>query len=136
MMTLDEAIIHCEDVARQNEDDAIAYSNFKNHRKNLYEIELAENGEKKCRKCAEEHRQLAEWLYELRARRQMTEPEKVTCITCKYSGTTHIEGRRLPDDICTAQIWEKLNKAPHVIGHDLHEPIWCDHWEPKGGTEG
>lgn len=62
--------------------------------------------------------------------------KKVSCITCKYSGTTHIEGRRLPDDICTAQIWEKLNKAPHVIGHDLHEPIWCDHWEPKGVTEG
>lgn len=40
-MTLDEAIAHCEDVS-----------------------------ESACGKCAEEHRQLAEWLKELRERRQ------------------------------------------------------------------
>lgn len=137
MMTLDEAIIHCEDVARQNEDDAIAYSNFKNHRKNLYEIELAENAEKKCRKCAEEHRQLAEWLYELRARRQITEPEKVTCITCRHLRTELIQRRKIPDSICAAPIWKELNKTvPHVIGHDPREPIRCDYHKPKGGAEG
>ena len=61
-MILDEAIKHAEEVAKQNEEDAVIYSNCKNHKKNLYEIELAENAEKKCCKCAEEHRQLAEWL--------------------------------------------------------------------------
>jgi len=65
-MTLDEAIKHCEEVARQNEEDAILYSNCKKHKKNLYEIGLAENAEKKCCECAEEHRQLAEWLKELK----------------------------------------------------------------------
>ena len=69
-MNLDEAIQHCEEVARQNEEDAIVYSNCKKYKTNLYEIGLAENAEKKCCKCAEEHRQLAEWLKELKAYRE------------------------------------------------------------------
>lgn len=40
MMTIDEAIRHCEEVAEQNEKD--------------------------CIECAKEHRQLAEWLEELK----------------------------------------------------------------------
>lgn len=67
MMDLDSAIQHCEEVARQNEEDAILFSNCKKYKENLYEIGLAENAEKKCCKCAEEHRQLAEWLKELKA---------------------------------------------------------------------
>ena len=46
-MTLDEAIKHAEEVAKQNE-------------------------EKRCCKCAEEHRQLAEWLKELKQLREQT----------------------------------------------------------------
>ena len=67
MMDLESAIQHCEEVARQNEEDAILYSNCKKYKKNLYEIGLAENAEKKCCECANEHRQLAEWLKELKA---------------------------------------------------------------------
>lgn len=58
MMTLEEAILHCEEVAEINED--IAY-NIEND--NWMTIG-------KCQKCAEEHRQLAEWLKELMERRQ------------------------------------------------------------------
>ena len=65
-MTLDEAIEHTEEVAEQNEEDAIIYSNCKKYKKNLYEIGLAKNAEKECCKCAEEHRQLAEWLWQLK----------------------------------------------------------------------
>ena len=71
-MTLDEAIKHAEEVAKQNEEDAIIYSNCKNHKKNLCEIKLVENAEKRCCKCAEEHRQLAEWLKELKQLREQT----------------------------------------------------------------
>lgn len=71
-MTLDETIKHTEEVARQNEEDAIIYLNCKNHKKNLYEIGLAENAEKECCKCAEEHHQLAEWLKELKQLREKT----------------------------------------------------------------
>ena len=70
-MTLDEAIKHAEEVAWENEDDAVIYLNCKNHKKNLYEIGLAKNAEEKCRKCAEEHRQLAEWLTELKQWRRV-----------------------------------------------------------------
>lgn len=69
-MTLKEAIKHCEEVAKQNEEDAVVYSNCKKHMKNLFEIGISENAENKCRKCAEEHRQLAEWLKELVKYRQ------------------------------------------------------------------
>ena len=95
-MTLDEAIKHAEEVAKQNEEDAVIYSNCKNHKKNLYEIGLAENAEKKCCKCAEEHRQLAEWLKELKRLRERTKwisckerlPEEHEWIGTKKFGTT------------------------------------------------
>ena len=53
MMTLDEAIKHCEEVAKQNETQADRWKE--------------EGGEKwgkvtACRECANDHRQLAEWL--------------------------------------------------------------------------
>lgn len=44
-MTLDEAIAHCEEVARKN---------------------LEHKDDAECAKCAEQHLQLAQWLKELR----------------------------------------------------------------------
>lgn len=64
-MTLDEAIIHCEEVAEENEYDAKEYNR-------LAKLETypsrkeCESAYKRCKKCAEEHRQLAEWLRELK----------------------------------------------------------------------
>lgn len=52
-MTLDEAIKHAEEVAERNEWFA----------KNCLES-------MQCRECAEEHRQLAEWLKELKRYRE------------------------------------------------------------------
>lgn len=60
-MTLDEAIIHCEKVAEENEHDAKEYNR-------LAKLETypsrkeCESAYKRCCKCASEHRQLAEWL--------------------------------------------------------------------------
>ena len=53
-MTIDEAIKHCEEVAQENEKqfDSCPMK---------YEGAYANNGKTAC-KCAEEHRQLAEWL--------------------------------------------------------------------------
>lgn len=53
-MTLDEAILHCEEVAEEVENACEHY-------------EIA--GVQADHKCAEEHRQLAEWLRELKERR-------------------------------------------------------------------
>ena len=58
-MTLEEAIRHCEEVAEQNEQglyDAIALGG-----QNPTQEEIAN-----CEQCAADHRQLAEWLTELK----------------------------------------------------------------------
>ena len=57
-MTLEEAIKHAEEVAEKNEKSA-------EYMKNKYGEHVAGYGIH-C-KCAEEHRQLAEWLKELKA---------------------------------------------------------------------
>ena len=61
MITLDEAIQHCEEVAKQQEEMA-------------WEAELQEEYEKSknCKECAADHRQLAEWLKELKKLREQT----------------------------------------------------------------
>ena len=69
-MTLDEAIKHCEEVAEEQDklckryDDASGYSRSHNE-----SIRVADA--KWCERCAKEHRQLAEWLKELK---QLREP--------------------------------------------------------------
>jgi len=55
-MTIDEAIIHCEEIVKENQQRADTLS---------YDQPLLD-----CVKCSTEHRQLAEWLKELKAFRQ------------------------------------------------------------------
>lgn len=69
-MTLDEAIKHCLEVAEQNEISAITYKNCKEIKTNMYEKLTAEKAENDCRECAADHRQLAEWLNELKQWRE------------------------------------------------------------------
>lgn len=64
-MTLDEAIIHAEDIAEINEN--IAYNT---DQENWMDIA-------QCEKCAEEHRQLAEWLKELKQHRWIPVSERL-----------------------------------------------------------
>ena len=56
-MTIEEAIKHCEDVVENKEIDA-------ENQNPLFPNDIEE-----CKKCAEEHRQLAEWLNELKRAR-------------------------------------------------------------------
>ena len=58
-MTLEEGIVHAEDVARMNHEAA----------KHLTDEHPTQA--EKCEACAEEHRQLAEWLKELKAYREI-----------------------------------------------------------------
>ena len=70
-MTLDEAIKHAEEVAVEQDklckryDDASGYSRSHNE-----SIRVADA--KWCERCAKEHRQLAEWLKELKQLRKQT----------------------------------------------------------------
>jgi hypothetical protein len=71
VMGLDEAIKHCLEVAEQNETSAITYKNCKEIKANMYEKLTAEKAENDCRECAADHRQLAEWLTELKQWRRV-----------------------------------------------------------------
>lgn len=63
MMTLDEAIKHCDEVAESEEQK---YKDWKGDYPHLKKIDS-------CIECAKEHRQLASWLKELKAYREAEE---------------------------------------------------------------
>ena len=67
-MTLEEGIIHAEDVARMNQEAA----------KHLTDEHPTQA--EKCEACAEEHQQLAEWLKELKAYKE----QSGDCISRKH----------------------------------------------------
>ena len=59
-MSLDEAIIHCEEVERIKKQESAES-----------ELQGCDRYALKCEKCAEEHRQLADWLKELKRARYL-----------------------------------------------------------------
>ena len=61
-MTLDEAIKHCEEVAEYNENELSHID--------VYNAELAGDASR-CAECAADHRQLAEWLTELKEAKRL-----------------------------------------------------------------
>lgn len=63
-MTIDEAIKHCLEVVEDNETKALRIGE-------QYEGTLLDRDAKECRRCAAEHRQLAEWLTELKQWRRV-----------------------------------------------------------------
>lgn len=65
-LTLDEAIKHCEEVAEENELAAGMYEILAENNHNAYERLTAETNSSRCTKCATEHRQIAEYLTELK----------------------------------------------------------------------
>lgn len=119
MMTLEEAIIHCEDVA-EGKRKQVENGDWENG--SLTECD--------CIECAEEHRQLAEWLKELKTYRQMDTP-RVMCATCRHIDIRNVQGQAAPVCFCRSKIWDGLHKAPHLIGHDPYLPIMCDYWEAR-----
>ena len=71
-MTIDEAIKHAEEEAQEQDklckryDDASGFTRSHNE-------EIRTSAAKQCEKCADEYRQLAEWLKELKQLREQTE---------------------------------------------------------------
>lgn len=57
VMTLDEAIRHAEEVAKENEEWYMENPSILGYQEKFYD----------CKECADEHRQLAEWLKELKS---------------------------------------------------------------------
>lgn len=90
-MTLDEAIKHAEEVAELNEECARIYN---------------EQGEIiascSCKECENEHRQLAEWLKELKLYKELnTYNRSNKCSECKYEDSAYY---------CDDCIWNFVNK--------------------------
>ena len=96
-MTLDEAIKHAKEVAEEQEKAAKEW-----HENQVRKCELISfaamdyTHENECKECASEHRQLAEWLKELKQLREQTKwilcsekmPEEKEWIGTKQFGTT------------------------------------------------
>ena len=70
-MTLDEAIKHAEEVAEKFESLHERYENMDEDRL-LFRVE-----ENECKNCAKEHRQLANWLKELKQLREQEPCEDI-----------------------------------------------------------
>lgn len=65
-MTLDEAIKHCLEVAEEQDMKAGFETDYQTYI-------MSEMERKRCKECASEHRQLAEWLRELKKYRAIFE---------------------------------------------------------------
>ena len=75
-MTIDEAIRHCGEVAEEQEElyrICPASESETSHCNGTKDCRVLKNGKNKgCQKCAEEHRQLAGWLKELKQLRKQS----------------------------------------------------------------
>lgn len=124
-LTLDTAIKHCLDVAEQNETQAEKW-----HKEGGAEWGKTIN----CRECAADHRQLAEWLRELKEAKRLLKmavedfkeinSDILTCKYCKcYSAETD-ECTFYPDDTPCEQIcgWKHEGEALKLMGETNDEP--------------
>lgn len=99
-LTLEEAISHCLEVAEEH----TKYNSF--------------GGFESCDECAKEHRQLAEWLQELKeAKRLLKEAVEdinaaEACDTCEYYSV--INGAECQKDDCYK--WRYADEALKLIG--------------------
>lgn len=85
-MTIDEAIKHAKKVAEEQEKAAQEWHENQIRKCELIRFaEMDYTRENECKKCAEEHRQLAEWLKELKAYKEQ-EPKTGTWINEKWHG--------------------------------------------------
>ena len=91
-MTLEEAIKHCEEVAEAEEQK---YKEWKGDYSHLKKIDS-------CLECANEHRQLAEWLKELKVYKDLsTYNRENKCCECEYEDSEYF---------CDDCIWNFVDK--------------------------
>ncbi|MBQ6169770.1 MAG: hypothetical protein IJK30_07435 [Ruminococcus sp.] len=107
-MTLDEAIKHCFEVAESKENEAAAYNSIDN---------IAE-----CVICAADHRQLAEWLKELKEAKRLLKAAVegyhfIGHITSDYACPSCTSCSACPmDEGKQCKIWKHADEALALIG--------------------
>lgn len=99
-MTIEEAIQHCKEVATENRRCALEFA-----RVNVYDT--ARN----CQECAAEHEQLAEWLTELKQRR---EAEISTPPKANADRIRQMTDEELADILCFADCETGKVKCPAI----------------------
>ena len=100
-MELEDAIKHCEEVTKENDDSAKEFyrvSKLETHPDRKY----AEGVYVECKKCADEHRQLAEWLKDYKRLLAKERGVDIRCGNCKHDGTG--------DGVCGTCIEENYSK--------------------------
>lgn len=123
-MTLDEAIKHCLDIADGQDKCA--------------EISVSEHAKERISQCATEHRQLAEWLTELKEAKRLLKSarsiiedvicnEDYLCNECEY---------RAKCDGGFSFYWRYANEALALIGEDANVPASADGTNVGGKIEG
>ena len=88
-MTLDEAIKHCKDVARDNrakaEEEWRAFSIYP-----FGNVEESATFVDRCDECAEQHEQLAQWLEELKEYEELEEQGLLLKLPCKIGDYIYV----------------------------------------------
>lgn len=105
-MTLDEAIKHAEEVAKEHERGLKVYENINEDRP------LFKEEENECRKCAKEHRQLAEWLKELKQLREQTDD---SCLNFDFDKVKEFLKRGDFDNLIVDHTCEDKNRTDEEI---------------------
>ena len=138
MLSIDEAISHCLEVAEQNETQAEKWRE--------------EGGEQwgkttACRECATEHRQLAEWLTELKEAKRLlkaavedmcwlnenTQDSYGSCTIRTEHGCSGCPFDINSDLFCK---WKHEAEALALIGEDTNVPASADNINVGGKIEG
>ena len=128
-MTLDEAIKHAEEVAEKNE---------------WFEKNYLEN--KGCKECAEEHRQLAEWLNELKQLREQARwipvseglPEKDTNVLCWYEYFRYGNYNKMYQTYGVGTYFGRFGWAGDITGEQARVIAWMPlpkPYEPQESEE-
>lgn len=113
-MTLDEAIRHAEEVAEKNEEIYEAHCR-------IYSKEVVEKyPSPPCKKCAEEHRQLAEWLKELKAHKEQSGDAISRNDVIDTLNNMH---RYIADELTLCSTGEKFEGNEVFIVDDVYEEI-------------
>lgn len=128
-MTLDEAIKHCLEVVKKQEYLSKSYHEYREEKRNVRK-------RAKCAECAADHRQLAEWLTELKERRskgwiscEEQLPEENVLVLCYARSTTGEGNNYFLGALAHGEFWFlKVNDIGHLSCPVLHWEV--THWMP------
>ena len=119
-MTLDEAIKHCEEIAEEQEKLCKANDSFN-------------FSQPKWKKCAKEHRQLAEWLKELKERKSKCKWIRYDYRTiCPKNHDINNPYWRIPENTECLKYCPYCGKEIEVDGVTLDKAIKEDYWDDDG----